>query len=227
MALFNKSSRLSEAILENPQLIPVVNRLGVALGVGEQSIGSVCAHAHIDPDFFLSIVNTFLDKDYFPADPQDTFTLSKTVDYLRKTAAYYLSAQLPNIERHFSSLLARSGSDNNLGLLRGFFDDMKAQMTECLHYDSQVLFPALERGEVPPDMDRSVSGHREVEEKLHDLLCFFVVHLRGEYDRNLCMAVVSAVFSLDNDYRQNNRIRSRILFPFMQGLIGDANVEIL
>lgn len=218
MALYNRNSKLAEAILEHPQIIPVVNRLGIYLGVGDSSIGSACEHAHTDPDFFLSVVNTFLDEDYFPANPQGTFTLGKTVEYLRKTAMFYRHVQLPNIERHFASLLSRSGADNNLGLLQKFFEDMKKQLVECLDYDDGSLYPSLERGVAPDDMMRSFSGHGEVEEKLQDLLTFFVVHLHGDYDRNLCMAVVTAIFSLDRDYRQNNRIRNRILLPLLQKL---------
>ena len=51
MGLYNRETKLSTAILEHPQLIPVVNRLGIMLGVGDMSIGSICANAHIDPDF--------------------------------------------------------------------------------------------------------------------------------------------------------------------------------
>jgi len=225
MALYNKDTKLADAVLANPQIIPVVNRLGVSLGVGDSSIGSTCVSAHIDPDFFLSVVNTFLDEDYFPVNPTGTFTLSKTIDYLRKTSGYYISVQLPNIERHFGSLLARSGKDNNISLLQGFFEDMKSQMTDCLRYDMEKLFPALERGDVPSGFRFFFTGHTEVEAKLHDLLYFFVAHLRGDYDSNLCMAVVTAIFSLDKDYCQNNRIRNRILLPIMEKMEKEKNRE--
>ena len=95
---------------------------------------------------------------------------------------------------------------------RGLGDVYKRQL--------EVLFPALIAGDVPEDFRSSLSGHAEMEAKLHDLLYFFVVHLRGDYDSNLCMAVVSAVFSLEKDYSQNNRIRNRILLPIMEEMIG-------
>lgn len=216
MAHYNIESRLADAIMDNPQLIPVVNRLGITLGVGEGSIGSICTSACVDPDFFLSVVNTFIDADYFPANPRGSFSLSKTIDYLAKTSDYYLVVQLPNIDRHFGSLLARSGNDNNLSLLRDFYEDMRRQMADCLRNDIDSLFPSLGRGIRPGNYRDLIARHNDIEAKLHDLLYFFVVHLRGSYDANLCMAVVSAVFSLDKDYSQNNRIRSRILLPAME-----------
>ncbi len=175
------------------------------------SCGSVGSSA-----FFISVVNTFLDESYFPSNSRDTFSLEKTIDYLSKTSVYYLRVQLPNIERHFDSLISRSGTDNNLGLLRHFFTDMRHELVECVNYDERLLFPALRNGNVPSDCNRYVNAHTEVEEKLHDLLTFFVVHLQGDYDRNLCMAVVSSVFSLQKDVSQNNRIRNRILLPIIR-----------
>ena len=117
-------------------------------------------------------MNTFLDESYFPSNSRDTFSLEKTIDYLSKTSVYYLRVQLPNIERHFDSLISRSGTDNNLGLLRHFFTDMRHELVECVNYDERLLFPALRNGNVPSDCNRYVNAHTEVEEKLHDLLTF-------------------------------------------------------
>lgn len=217
MALYNREIKLSEAIMSHPSLLPVVDRLGIRLGVGDATIGEVCDDRGIDPDFFLSVINTFLDEEYFPVNARGTFTIEKIVAYLRKTNAYYLRVQLPNIDRHFKSLIDRSGDDNNLDMLRTFYQDMRMQMTESLRYDDEVLFPALSSGRVEVSSESAVAGYMEVEEKLHDLLYFFVEHLRGNYDANLCTAVVSAVFSLERDLCQNNRIRSRILLPLISG----------
>ncbi len=222
MALYNRESKLSEAILAHPQLIPVVNRLGVELGVGEQTIGTVCTQRGIDTEFFLSVVNTFLDEDYFPVNAKDTFTLEKTADYLRKTSRYYLDIQLPNISRHFQSLISRSGKDNNLSQLFHFFEQTSGRLQETIKNDEEKLYPAFAEGNAEKETAQSVEIHSELEEQLHDLLYLFVAHLKGDYDRNLATAVVTAIFSLETDYRQNNRIRKRILLPLSEGDIKEV-----
>ncbi len=217
MPLYNIDSKLSDAIMTHPSLIPVINRLGVSLGVGDRFIGRICEQTHIPPDFFLSVINTFIDEEYFPVNASDAFSVEMTIDYLRKTAWFYQNVQLPNIVRHFSSLIERSGTENNLALLQKFFFDMKQQLEWCLRHEEDQIFKELERGEMPKDIEAITDGYAEVGEKLHDLLTFLVVHLQGYYDRNLCMAVVSAVFALEKDMRQNNRIRTRILVPLISG----------
>lgn len=215
MALYNVDSKLSDAIMTHPSLIPVINRLGVVLGVGDKSVGTVCAQTHISPDFFLSVINTFIDEEYFPINAKDAFSMEMTVDYLRKTSMFYRQVQLPNIDRHFNSLIERSGTDNNLQMLQKFYSEMKCQLEQCL-IEEEGYVSGIMKGAHVSGIDSIVGAYGEVEERLHDLLTFFVVHLRGNYDRNLCMAVVTAVFSLEKDIRQNNRIRNRILLPMLR-----------
>ena len=56
-------------------------------------------------------------------------------------------------------------------------------------------------------------GQSGLEDKIKDLISFFVIHLKGDFDKNLCVAVISAIFILEKDIRQTNRIRDRILQP--------------
>ena len=56
-------------------------------------------------------------------------------------------------------------------------------------------------------------GHDTVEDKIDDLTNMLVRHLNGDYDLNLCNAVVLAVFTLKRDIMKNNRIRYRLMQP--------------
>ena len=47
-----------------------------------------------------------------------------------------------------------------------------------------------------------------IEDKVEDLRSFFIVHLQGIYDQNLCMAVVTSLAVLENDIRRTNRVRA-------------------
>ena len=58
-----------------------------------------------------------------------------------------------------------------------------------------------------------------LEEKLDDLKSLFVIPLRGEYDLNLCHGVIFALYSLEKDIKQHNRIRNRILRPIADAML--------
>lgn len=220
MALVNIHSKLSDVLNASPEIIPLINRLGISLGTGDKNVETICKEHNIDADFLSAIINTFINDEYFPESVLKKFCASTIVSYLRQTYAFYEHYQLANIERHFSALISRSGENNNLGLMKRFFDELKQDIVERIATDSREWFPcieAIERGEsvmhrCTPDEETSIH------DKINDLKNMFIIHLTGSYDQNLCYAVITAIITLEKDIRQNDRIRNRILLPLYKAM---------
>ena len=227
MALINAETKLCDVILHEPSVIPVINRFGIILGVGDKSIRTVCEEKNLDCEFFVTILNTFINEDYFPENRLKSFCATQIVLYLTQTNAYYEQFQIPNIERHFNFLINQSDSENNnLELMKQFFDELKKELLSRIENDKNCWFPSIKvaaetlHGEYygekfQPDTEENDS----LEEKLDDLKSLFVIHLKGEYDLNLCHGVIFAIYSLEKDIKQHNRIRNRILRPIADGML--------
>lgn len=203
MKFYSPGRKLADIIFDNPSAIPVLNRFGIRLGVGQNTLASCCRQLGLDADFVETILNISLNEDYMPEKTLKNFSLTALTDYLLRSDRYYKNVQLPNIARHLDSLIKRSGGDDgNLGLLRTFFDDLSLE----LH---QRADKELEQNRCFADDWQPVS------DRISDLLSFFVIHLHGDYNENLCNAVVSAIFTLDHDLRRTARIRKRVLLPLL------------
>ena len=229
MALINAESKLCDVILNEPSLIPVINRFGIILGVGDKNIRTVCDEKNLDYEFFVTILNTFINEDYFPENRLKSFCATQIVDYLTQTNTYYQQFQIPNIERHFNSLINQSDSDNNnLELMKQFFEELKKELLTRIEKDRTEWFPAIKaaadalHGESYGDPVRYHDEPDSLEEKLDDLKSLFVIHLRGEYDLNLCHGVIFALYSLEKDIKQHNRIRNRILRPIADAMLKEC-----
>ena len=222
MALVTPDTMLCEVIVDEPSVVPVINRFDIVLGVGDRTIKSICKEKGIDTSFFITILNAFINESFFLENVTGAFNAGDVVDYLRKTNNSYLRNQLPNIERHFAALISRSDSNNNLPLLFNFYREVKTEIERRIDSDNQ-WFDAIISAE-QSNSEVSVAGNAvqaesdSIEDKLSDLINMFVIHLRGDYDRNLCHAVLFAVISLEKDICQNNRIRSRVLRPLVDAL---------
>lgn len=222
MALVTPDTKLCEVIVNEPSVVPVINRFDIVLGVGDRTIKSICKEKGIDTSFFITILNAFIHESFFLENVTGAFNAGDVVDYLRKTNNSYLRNQLPNIERHFAALISRSDSNNNLPLLFNFYREVKTEIERRIDSDNQ-WFDAIISAE-QSNSEVSVAGNAvqaesdSIEDKLSDLINMFVIHLRGDYDRNLCHAVLFAVISLEKDIRQNNRIRNRVLRPLVDAL---------
>ncbi|MDE7414586.1 MAG: helix-turn-helix transcriptional regulator [Muribaculaceae bacterium] len=229
MAIFTKDTKLCDVILAEPSVIQVINRFGVFLGVGDSTIKTISIDHDINIDLFLSVLNTYMNRNYFPDKRVDSDFLPGLIDYLEKTDLYYKEILLPNIERHFSFLISKSEQNvenSNLHLLQGFFWEVREEMLHVIERDITIWFPLIDKciqdkntekmnvEDVPFPFDNHL-----LEEKIGDLINFFVIHLKGDYNHNLCVAVVSALATLEKDVKQNNRIRDRILKPLCQKLL--------
>lgn len=202
MKLVSSHIKLADIIFHDPAAITVLNRFGIRLGVGSAILGQACALRNLDAPFVEAILNISLNEDYFPERALKTFTLPLLEEYLLGTDRYYTRMQLPNIARHLDSLISHSPDGGNLELLRGFFGDLSRELTARAEAE-------LKAGHCLKDDWQPVS------DTISDLLSFFVVHLRGECDENLCNAVVNAIFTLDHDLRQTARIRRQALLPLL------------
>lgn len=214
MPLICSDTRLCDVINHEPSVIPVVNRFGIYLGVGDYAISDACASRHIDEEFFLAILNTFINENYFPEKALRSFNVADLVGYMSKTNAYYSNYQLPNIERHFNLLLKSAhGSNNNLELMMRFFEGLKSDLLRRIAFDDECLFPAVGQGGAVVSEQEAVDFDCVIEDKISDLKNMFIKHLAGDHDQNLCYGVVVAIVTLEKDIRQNNRIRRHILLP--------------
>ncbi len=221
MPLINNNTKLCDIVINEPSSITVLNRFNIILGLGDRTIQDICKEKGMNTDFFVTILNVYINENYFPEEIFKAFSLNNIAEYIQKTNSYYKQFQLPNIERHFNSLVTRSDNDNNnLELLRKFFFEVKNELIKRIDMDS-LLLPKylnhnLNKQELSEQLQLLKPENDSIEEKINDLVNMFVIHLKGNYDINLCHAVLVAIMSLQKDIKQNNRIRFRILLPLLE-----------
>jgi len=198
--LLNQHSVMADVLAEHNELIPVLNRFGIRLGVGDKTVSDLCSDHHLNPDFILTVLNVYLDETYIPDASLSLFDAESIADYFHHTIENYIHDLVPNIEKHLNALIAVSGSDSHeLGMLRMLFLKFKERMTNHLqklaNYDDD--FP---------------------DELLHDLKIILIKHLSEEYNQNLSYAVIFSVGSFEKDLEAHNRLRDKVLRPKLDEL---------
>lgn len=225
LTLINHDTKLSDIVIAEPSALTVLNRFGIRLGLGDLTVARACTQLDIDPNFMVTILNTYLHEAYFPERIEATFKASTIVNYLGQTNNYYIHFHLQVIERHFGLLISKSDpANNNLGLMLKFFIEVKQQLLDRIADDRDRWFPTILEAEATATAIETFIRPDEgdvdtVEDKLTDLINMMVIHLSGNYDGNLALAVLMALVSLKNDLVQNNRIRNRLLRPMFHVLI--------
>lgn len=203
MNFLQTSDILSAVISEKFSLIPIINRFGVKLGLGEKTIHEICEEYDLNSDFFLVILNTYLNEDYFPEKKLQTFEIDLIAKYLKQTDAYYIHAQIPNIEKHLHAFIAMSDPNNKqLELIRKLFFKFKEE-----------LQLRIGKGVIEDDASLAL---------LLDLKNILIKHISGNFNENLCYGVIFSVDTLLDDLTKHNRMREKILKPMVQQLADDG-----
>lgn len=196
----NKNVVLSELLTEHSELIPVVNRFGIKLGVGEKTIGKICLENDLNINFILAILNVYLDEEYDPDKDLDTFDVSLIVDYLKRTVENYMQVLVPNIEKHFTPFIAMNDGENKeLKLLHKMFYQFKSGLSDHLQQGLEHL------SDYPNEL-------------LHDLKNIIIKHISGNYNQNLAYAVIFSITALEKELHIYNRLLNKLLLPKLREL---------
>ncbi len=191
---------MADVLAEHNELIPVLNRFGIRLGVGDKTIGQLCEEYNLNPDFILTVLNVYLNERYLPDKELSLFDATLIADYFKRAINNYTQELVPNIEKHLNAFIALSGSDNGeLSVLQTVLEELKNQLVS--HLKSEVEFDTAF-----PD------------ELLHDLKTILIKHVSGKYNQNLCYAVIFSLHRLENDLIVHNRLREKILEPKLSRL---------
>lgn len=228
--IYTIHSKIADPILEDHSIIVILERFNINIGVGEYTIKEVCDSKNINPDFLLAVINTYLDPAYHPFVEETKISSADVLKYLENIDIYFRDIQLPNIDRHLGFLThgCESPELGNLYLLSNFYTEVKEEFKLWIENDLEYWFPLIEEDNEKARqkinyLSRNQSSclhpvpfrNKTIEDKIKDLLSFFIIHLKGDFNRNLCMAVVGAIYSLEKYVHHSNRIRDRILKPLL------------
>ncbi len=228
--IITKNIKMADVIHTNYFTLSVLNRFGIELGFGDKSVEEVCKKNNVDVDFFLEIVNAFIDKDYFPKKHLQTFPVKLITDYLQKTHDYYHKLKVPEIENLIEEMVDSCYTQKeNIVLLKKFFNDYKQELLNHTHREEEVVFPytlALEKAYNSEELDNSVielmdtysieifqNEHDDIEEKLLDLRNIIIKYLPQPKNSKLCNKLLYELFNLEQDINDHSRIEEKVLVP--------------
>lgn len=228
--MISKNNKMVDIVHMNHTLISVLYRFDISLGFGDKTIKQVCEDKNIDIQFFLEIINSFLDNDYFPREHLKSFPIKLIVDYLQKTHQYYLSKRIPEIETIISGKVNPCyENDEHNFLLKKFFQEYKNELITHINREEDDVFPYALRveqlflentkGELLPEDLKKYSilhylrEHDDIEEKLFDLKNIIIKYLPPPKYPYLCSHVVTLLFNLEKDMNDHSRIEEKVFVP--------------
>ena len=221
MDLFKSNDKLFDLINANHYLLPVFNRFGIRPGFKDKTVAEVCEEKQINKDFFLALINTYNNPEYFPESELLSFSPVLIVDYLKKTHEYYLSYLLPKLEQLLDKIISGSqGGKQDLKMIISFYEKYKNELMLHIQDEEENVFPLVIRfihniknGNLEMLPISFEKEHSNVEMKLSDLKNLIIKYLKPDYDDNDFNEFLSTLFLFEKDIIDHARIEDKILVP--------------
>lgn len=231
---FTLKTKLADIIHTNYLLLPIFNRFDIQLGFGDKTVEQICEEKALNAGFFLVIINSFHDHNYFPQDQLQQFDLRLIIDYIKKSHSYYLELKIPQIEQLIHSLgkKSESGFKDQIALIEQFFSDYKEELITHIQEEENKIFPyiltignAYTEAKINESHKQLIKEnsinvfageHSNIEDKLFDLKNIIIKYLQPLKDNFASNTLLIELFRLENDLNDHARIEDKVLIPKVQ-----------
>ncbi|OFX89931.1 MAG: hypothetical protein A2W99_08795 [Bacteroidetes bacterium GWF2_33_16] len=233
--IVTKDIKMADVVHINHFSLSILDRFGIELGFGNKTVEETCSMYNVDPDFFLEIINAFIDNDYFPKKQLQSFSVKLIIEYLQKTHYYYTQVKVPEIELLIEQMINNCYTQKeNISLLKRFFFEYETELKNHILREEKVVFPYIQLIEdayysnnisdkiIKNMEDYSIDifekEHDNIEEKLFDLKNIIIKYLPQPNNKSICHNLLHELFSLEKDINDHSRIEDKVLVPKIRAM---------
>jgi len=233
--LITRNLKMADVIHMDYTLLSTINRFGISLGYGEKTVEEICQKHGVNVDFFLEVINSFHDKNYFPEKKFRAFSLKYIIDYLKNAHKSYLEYKVPKIERLIDKLVEISDlKKQTFLLLKNFFQEYVNELKIHIKREEEEVYPYiinLEKSfldkKIPKKLQEKLQvysigkyekEHDNIEEKLFDLKNILIKYVPMQKNNNLCNNILSELFKLEEDIKEHSEMEERVMIPQVKAM---------
>ena len=233
---FTPATKMADVIHHDYRLIPIIGRFGIEYGFGNKTVEMVCEENEINKWFFLEIINSYHNHQYFPQKLLQNFTAKVIIQYLSNTHTYYLDIKVPEVQSYIDEMEKKVVPENakNIKLLNDFFKKYHEELVDHLANEDDLVYPyilsledALEQKKITKELvdkikiesiEKYERNHDDLEVKLNDLKNLIIKFLPPVLCKELCQRLLTELFRLEADIEDHTRIEEKVLVPKVKQL---------
>ncbi len=212
---YSAADRMSDLVSNNYRILLVMSRFGIRLGVGDRTIGEVCAANGTDTATFTAVANLLLDPAGDPAAYVDSVSVPSLLQYLHSSHDYFLGFRLPGIRRDLVGVLGGRQDDLTRAVIR-YFDEYVGEVRKHMMYEEKTVFPYV-RSLVDGGRSGSYnigifrSRHDQIEARLTEFKNILIKYYPAE--SNELNGVLFDIFNCEDDLASHNQVEDRLFVP--------------
>jgi regulator of cell morphogenesis and NO signaling len=219
--LIHINDQLSGVISQNIDLLPVVSMFGISSQIGQSTVGEICSVRDIDTNFFLAVLNTYHNSDFFPA--IETINLALLTDFLTKTHQYHKRLTIPLLLGLMQELKEKLPDARLVSTLEKYLNAYIEKLEAHIEFEEKHIFPLVDQlNEVTGGKKTKISSaqlkklfgqHANVETEVSDLILIIIRHIPEDADVQLFHTILHTLSHFEKEQIDHARFEDKILVP--------------
>lgn len=218
--------KLSDLLLENPNLLLMMEHFSLNSIVQEMSVDQFCRKNDLRTGVFIAIANLY---NGFQNTGKDLFTekdIEVIIGFLSNCHRYYKQEKYPEIKSLIAQLY-QTNTTAEVKLVEQFFNDYFEEVLEHLSYEESIAFPyfrnlSQNKSEALTESHFSVleygDHHSDIESTLSDLKNLILKHIPIQTDFVVRRKLLLSLCELEFDLKIHQSIEELILMPLIAKL---------
>ncbi len=216
--------KMSELIIDHPNMITVLERMGIAFGFGDQRVQEIAERYGINVHAFIALLQSFegsVKHDIF----LEKEAIPDLVRFLKSSHKHFKEMQIPHIKK-LIVLFSESIPMKHGQVIISFFDEYIREVEEHFHYEDDDIFPYITDILIDPHpakfrMSEFEKNHTDIEQKLLDLKNILIKYIPEDVTSNYRIKVLKELFELEEDLTYHSFIEEHLLVPSVKKMEGD------
>jgi len=221
-SMITGKDKLSDIISLYIDLLPIVDRLGLSVQIGEKSIAEACRDTGTSLHFALEVLNTFASAGYFPK-PED-IGLEELIAFLVGTHRYHEEVTIPRLNGLIRQLKQCMPGERLPVVTEKYLHEYIDNLLKHIDFEEKEIFPLV--GDTSGTINQSrlaclkqlFHQHTNVEQELSDLKTIIIRHIPAGVDRPVIHDLLHTLSHFEKEQIDHARFEDKILIPKLLAL---------
>lgn len=222
-------SKVADILIDNEQLIYMLERFNIALGIGNMSFTEIAEKYNIEINALLNIGQVTIGES-----PQwyecNSESITDVISFLENSHKSLQTTKISLVNNLISDY-SKEIPDSYGIMLKTFFMKYIEDVNEHFNYEDKIVFPyilklnkAYQRGEYNDfdfNIEKFQGNHTDIEQKLRDLKNILIRHIPANIKSNYRNIILLKLYDLETDINLHSQIEDLILIPLVKKIETD------
>lgn len=218
-SLLHHDDRLIDIITDDYNILPLLSRFSIPLGVANETLRQACSRVGVDINSLLLILN-YIRTGIIDNSLVDIVSPMKIVEFLKNSHDYFIGYKFPHIRKNLIAALDLQPSKVN-PLILNFFDNFTKKVKEHFDYEEEHVFTYVAALAEGKSSDYSISifrqHHEEVDGALIELKNIILRYYTTTVP-NLMYDVLVDIYNCEEDLQSHADIENCLLIPIVDDI---------